>query len=120
MLRRSSVKAIEEIKMDMNILSLHCGNRIRESVFKKFSEIRKDSNIEIFQKEVLLKLKDGVAFLQRHLPSYYEEVLQRYSDIMKNIIFQIFNDYCSSFSFLYVVHFIDYENNRLNWHLLKN
>ena len=80
----------------------------------------KDSNIEIFQKEVLLKLKDGVAFLQRHLPSYYEEVLQRYSDIMKNIIFQIFNEYCSSFSFLYVVHFIDYENNRLNWHLLKN
>ena len=77
----------------MNILSLHCGNRLRESILIKFSEIRKDSNIEIFQKEVLLKFKDGVHFLHRHLKNYYVEILQRYEDIMKNILFQVFNQY---------------------------
>lgn len=82
----------------MNILCLHCGNRIRDSIFNKFNEIRKDSNIEMFQKEVLLKLKDGIYFLQRHLKSYYEEVIQRYEDIMKSIIYQIFNEYCTKYS----------------------
>ena len=96
MLRRSTIKAIEEIRLDMNILSLHCGNRIRDSVFTKFNEIRKDSNIEMFQKEVLLKLRDGVLFLQRHLKTYYEEVIQRYQDIMKSVIFQVFNEYCTT------------------------
>ena len=57
MLKRSTVKAIEEVKMDLNILRLHCGNRIRDAVFRKFSEIKRDSNIEIFQKEVLLRVE---------------------------------------------------------------
>ena len=73
MLKRSAVRAIEEVKMDLNILRLHCGNRIRDAVFRKFSEIKRDSNIEMFQKEVLLRLSEGIAFLQAHLPVYYEE-----------------------------------------------
>lgn len=98
LLRRSGIKAIEEIRMDMNILSLHCGNRIRDSMFRKLSEIRKDSNIEMFQKEVLLKMKDGMTFLQRHLKNYYDEVARRYSDVMKNVIFQIFSEYCTQYT----------------------
>lgn len=96
MLKRSTIKAIEEVKVDLNILRLHCGNRIRDAVFRKFSEIKKDSNIEMFQKEVLLRLSGGVAFLQRHLPLYYEEVCSRYTEIMRTIVFGIFNDYCKA------------------------
>ena len=70
MLRRSGIKAIESIRVDMNILKLHCGNRVRDAVFRKIAEISKDSNIEMFQKEVILKLKTGVRFLQRHLPQH--------------------------------------------------
>ena len=96
MLKRSTIKAVEEVKVDLNILRLHCGNRVRDAVFRKFSEIKKDSNIEIFQKEVLLRLSPGIAFLQRHLPLYYEEVCTRYTEIMRSIVFGIFNDYCKA------------------------
>ena len=99
-LQRGAVKAIEEIKVDFNILRLHCGNRIRDAVFRKFNEIRQDSNIEMFQKEVLLKLADGIRFLQHHLPTYYEEISKRYCDIMRNVVYHIFADYSAAFPFL--------------------
>lgn len=83
--------------MDLNILRLHCGNRIRDAVFRKFSEIKRDSNIEIFQKEVLLRLSGGIAFLQAHLPAYYDEICIRYTDIMKNVVYGIFHDYCKAY-----------------------
>ena len=95
--QRSLVKAIEEIKVDFNILRLHCGNRIRDAVFRKFAEIRQDSNIEMFQKEVLLKLANGMHFLQRHLPTYYEEIAKKYCEIMRNVVFQIFSEYSAAF-----------------------
>ena len=66
MLKRSAVKAIEEVRMDLNILRLHCGNRIRDAAFRKFAEIRRDGNIEMFQKEVLLRLSGGILFLKDH------------------------------------------------------
>ena len=91
------MKAIEEIKVDFNILRLHCGNRIRDAVFRKFAEIRQDSNIEMFQKEVLLKLSEGTHFLQRHLPVYYEEIAKKYCEIMRHIFFQIFAEYSAAF-----------------------
>ena len=97
MLKRSTVKANEEVKMDLNILRLHCGNRIRDAVFRKFSEIKRDSNIEIFQKEVLLRLSGGIAFLQAHLPAYYDEICIRYTDIMKSVVYGIFHDYCKAY-----------------------
>lgn len=95
--QRSLVKAIEEIKVDFNILRLHCGNRIRDAVFRKFAEIRQDSNIEMFQKEVLLKLSEGMHFVQRHLPAYYEEIAKKYCEIMRHIFYQIFAEYSAAF-----------------------
>ena len=86
MMKRSAIKAIESLRIDLNILKLHCGNRVRDAVFRKIAEISKDSNIEMFQKEVLLKLRGGVHFLQRHLPVYYEEVVSK-------VVFQIFSEY---------------------------
>ena len=93
MLRRSGIKAIESIRVDMNILKLHCGNRVRDAVFRKIAEISKDSNIEMFQKEVILKLKTGVLFLQRHLPQYYQEVAAKYAAVMKKVVLDIFSEY---------------------------
>lgn len=93
MMKRSAIKAIESLRIDLNILKLHCGNRVRNAVFRKIAEISKDSNIEMFQKEVLLKLRGGVHFLQRHLPVYYEEVVSKYTEVMKKVVFQIFSEY---------------------------
>ena len=93
MMKRSAIKAIESLRIDLNILKLHCGNRVRDAVFRKIAEISKDGNIEMFQKEVLLKLRGGVHFLQRHLPVYYEEVLSKYTEVMKKVVFQIFSEY---------------------------
>ena len=93
MLKRSGIKAIESIRVDMNILKLHCGNRVRDAVFRKIAEISKDSNIEMFQKEVILKLKTGVLFLQRHLPQYYQEVEAKYAAVMKKVVLDIFSEY---------------------------
>lgn len=97
MLKRSAVKAIEEVRMDLNILRLHCGNRIRNAAFRKFAEIRRDGNIEMFQKEVLLRLSGGILFLKDHLPAYYEEVCGRYTEIMRSIVFSIFSEYCKAY-----------------------
>lgn len=93
MMKRNGIKAIESIRVDMNILKLHCANRIRDAVFRKIAEINKDSNIEMFQKEVILKLKAGVHFLQRHMPQYYQEVVDKYAAVMKKVVFDIFSEY---------------------------
>ncbi|KAK8816886.1 hypothetical protein WA577_002680 [Blastocystis sp. JDR] len=98
MLKRSGIKAIESIRVDMNILKLHCGNRVRDAVFRKIAEISKDSNIEMFQKEVILKLKTGVLFLQRHLPQYYQEVEAKYAAVMKKVVLDIFSEYYGALS----------------------
>lgn len=112
MLKRSAVKAIEEVRMDLNILRLHCGNRIRDAAFRKFAEIRRDGNIEMFQKEVLLRLSGGILFLKDHLPAYYEEVCGRYTEIMRSIVYGIFSEYCKAYGQRWFVTQIDGAGSR--------
>ena len=70
----SEVKAVKEVRNDLNILKSQCGNRVREHLLAILRKITPESNLEEIQKSELLPNSEIMLFLKKHIPKTFEEV----------------------------------------------
>ena len=68
------MKAVKEVKNDLNILKTQCGTRVRDYLFGIIRKITPDCNLEAIQKSELLGNAEIMLFLKKHIPKTFEEV----------------------------------------------
>ena len=73
----SEVKAVKEVRNDLNILKSQCGARVRDYLLEIIHKITPESNLEELQKSELLGTAEIMLFLKKHIPKTFEEVGKR-------------------------------------------
>lgn len=73
----SEVKAVKEVRNDLNILKSQCGARVRDYLLEIIRKITPESNLEELQKSELLGTAEIMLFLKKHIPKTFEEVGKR-------------------------------------------
>ena len=73
----SEVKAVKEVRNDLNILKSQCGARVRDYLLETIRKITPESNLEELQKSELLGTAEIMLFLKKHIPKTFEEVGKR-------------------------------------------
>lgn len=73
----SEVKAVKEVRNDLNILKSQCGARVRDYLLGIVHKITPESNLEELQKSELLGTAEIMLFLKKHIPKTFEEVGKR-------------------------------------------
>ena len=71
------LKAVKEVRNDLNILKSQCGARVRDYLLGIVHKITPESNLEELQKSELLGTAEITLFLKKHIPKTFEEVGKR-------------------------------------------
>ena len=80
--------ALEEVRPEMEKLMFKVVSRARNYLISKLNNLRKPkSNFQIYQENVLLKLKPMIAFLREHSPDTYEELTNIYAEFMDDVYY---------------------------------
>ena len=83
--KTSEVKAIKEVRSDLNILKSQCGSKVKEYALERVHKITPETDLEVgvcdwingksIQKNDLIGLSEIMKFLKKHINKTYEDVL---------------------------------------------
>ncbi|CBK19664.2 uncharacterized protein [Blastocystis hominis] len=82
----SEVKAVKEVRSDLNILKSQCGARVRDYLLGIVHKITAESNLEELQNSELLGTAEITLFLKKHIPKTFEEIKRQYVGLVKEIM----------------------------------
>lgn len=89
----SDIPAIQESREDIDILKNQTGIRIKNYLFDLLKDIKKETNIQIYQKEVLLQYNILFSYLIKYVPKTAEDMKSKYISTMKEICTSTFKEY---------------------------
>ena len=58
--RTGEVKAIKEVKSDLNILKAQCSSRLKDHIYSKIRLITPDCDLETIQKQELIEMRESM------------------------------------------------------------
>lgn len=91
--RTGEVRAIKEVKSDLNILKAQCSSRLKDHIYSKIRLITPDCNLDAIQKEELIEMAGIMAFLKKHIPKTFEDVKKQYMTAVKEIMMNRIKSY---------------------------
>ena len=91
--RTGEVKAIKEVKSDLNILKAQCSSRLKDHIYSKIRLITPDCDLETIQKQELIEMAGIMAFLKKHIPKTFEDVKKQYLGAVKEIMMNRIKSY---------------------------
>ncbi|KAK8797951.1 vacuolar protein sorting-associated protein [Blastocystis sp. subtype 4] len=91
--RTGEVKAIKEVKSDLNILKAQCSSRLKDHIYSKIRLITPDCDLETIQKQELIEMAGIMAFLKKHIPKTFEDVKKQYLVAVKEIMMNRIKSY---------------------------
>ena len=104
--RTTEVRAIKEVKSDLNILRSQCSSRLKEYIYTRMRLITPECNLDEVQTQELVGMAGIMAFLKKHIPKTFDDVKKQYMMAVKEIMMNRVKSYRE----LYV-----YKWARLDW-----
>ena len=93
------VKAIKEVRSDLNILKSQCGSKVKEYALERVRMITPESDLEVdlrkvfylqsIQKNEFSNLFEIMKFLKKHITKTYDDVRERMKMLINRFVSNI-------------------------------